>query len=173
MTEETVLDTRSEEFLPAVKALFKTDNDEAAIYYLEGMSAQRLKEELGTEIPNWTVEHLHQIIATTIEKFGGGDGVELSRGIENPLWLAVTLAVENKLPSQQPTDRRWIRLDTITSVYAKSSMSVGDDVRDWLFSLTVQVGETIYHASPVRFRGEMANRAVDKILDAVTAALAK
>lgn len=165
-----VLDFRADFVLAGIKKDLKNDDDSVAIYHLIGSSASHLQATLEGEIKDWTIEEMHDVIAVLIKRLGGGDRIELDKLQATPMWLAVTPAVDGKLPSENPTDRRWIRLDTVTVVYAKPSIAVAEDVRDWLFSLTVHADEKIYHASPVRFRGEMVNSAVDKILSAVSVA---
>jgi hypothetical protein len=166
-----VLDFRADLVLSEIKKDLKNDNDSVAIDHLIGTSAPYLQETLDGEIKNWTIEEIHEVIAILIKRFGGGDGIEFDKLQTTPMWLAATPAIDGRLPSENPTDRRWIRLDTVTAVYAKPSIAVAEDVRDWLFSLTVQTEEKLYHASPVRFRGEMVNSAVDKILNAVSIAV--
>lgn len=159
----------AETLLAAVKEDMKTEDDAVAVELVKVTTAAGLAK-LDEKFSELSSDEMHAVIATLIANTTNGDGIEF-RGAElgesQPVWIAATIAEAGRLPSERPSDRRWIRLDRITTVYAHPSIASSDDERDWLYSLTVVADGREYHATPVRLRGAAALDAVDKVLRAV------
>lgn len=170
MTNKNSVNTNAEILFAAMTENLGTDDAETIAEDLKMTSAAYLEEKYPGKFDGWSKGDLHAAIITLLRKLDPNDGIEFAgRGSADDaaIWLAATLVESGRLPSQKQEQRRWIRLDTITSVYANNNIGVGNDPRDWQFSVTVRADGVDYHASPLLFRGEMVNAAVDKVLNAV------
>jgi hypothetical protein len=172
VTKAIELSSKVEALVEAVRKEFNSVDDKLVLHDILMSPAQHLLNRFNGQFANWSIDDMHAVIVAAIEHLGPDDSINL-RGKESPVWLAATQAINGRLPSEDPTDRCWIRLDTITKVSAKPAIATGDDPRDWLFRLAVEVNGQQYDASPILFRGPVVNRVVDKILDAVAKSISR
>jgi hypothetical protein len=170
MTNENSISTKADFLLAVMHEKLGTDDPEVILEDIKMTSAEYLEEKFSDKFDGWTKDELHAAIVAVISKLEPGDGIEFA-GHENedniPVWLGAIQVEDGRLPSKDPGKRRWIRLDTITMVFSNPNFATDDDPRNWLSSVTFRSDGSMYHASPVLFRGDMANAAVQKVLRAV------
>ena len=100
------------------------------------------------------------------------DGITLTGHGNTPTWVRVLKAERDRLPDAGG-EWRWVRLDAITAVIPDAAIAVGDDRSTWQYVIRIEAGGVDYHPTALHFDHRTVGPAVDKLLQAVSAALAR
>lgn len=99
------------------------------------------------------------------------DGIAFSGHGPTPAWVRVVKAQSGRLPDPD-AEWRWIRLDAITAVIPDPTFAFGDQ-STWQYAIRIEAGGVEYHPTVLQFNHQTVRAAVDKLLNAVSAALAR
>lgn len=100
------------------------------------------------------------------------DGIVLTGHGDTLTWVRVLKALSGRLPDPD-AEWRWVRLDTITAVIPHAAIAIGDDRSTWQYIVCIEAGGAEYHPTALQFTHKTVRTAVDKLLHAVSAALAR
>lgn len=100
------------------------------------------------------------------------DGIRLTGHGDTPTWVRVLKAQNGRLPDPD-AEWRWVRLDAITAVIPHAAIAIGDDRSTWQYVIRIEAGGVDYHPTALHFDHRTVGPAVDKLLQAVSAALAR
>lgn len=90
-----------------------------------------------------------------------------------PSWVHVIPRQDGKLPTTEDGRRwQWLRLDTITKIYAEVALS-GIDVGDHQYQIVVVASGEQYHPTKLLLDGNESGMAEFKLMGLVNAALRK
>jgi len=147
-------------------------HDETIYDYLLITGVSGIGESMPPEFKSMPESTKESIISALMKELKPGDGIKFSDDQKIPFWVQATPLDEGFRPSKTASQKRWIRLDSITQVIPKS-LSGGEDepqtARIW--ALAVEANNQKYYVTSKEFKGEAIREPERKILDAITKAV--
>ncbi|WP_411959595.1 hypothetical protein ACK56M_14680 [Pseudomonas sp. s4] len=148
-------------------------HDQTIYEYLLISGVSGIGEKMPSEFKSMPKDAQESIISALMKELNPGDGIKFSDDQKVPFWVQVTPLHEKYRPRNDPSQQRWIRLDTITQVIPKAlSYTEGQPQSETIWGLAVEANGEKYYVSSKEFKGEAIREPEMKLLSAVTKAVA-
>ena len=147
-------------------------SDKTIYDYLLITGVSGMDEMMPAEFKDLSKSTKESIFSTLLKELNPGDGITFSDDEKVPFWVQATPLDEGFRPSKTASQKRWIRLDSITQVIPKA-LSGGEDKpqTEWIWALAVEANKEKFYVTSKEFKGEAIREPERKLLAAVTKAV--